>query len=197
MRILVVYGTSFGSTADIAEHIADRLREQRAQVLVVDVHSLRPGVDAARFEAIVVGGRVWGNRYPGRMVRFVRENLEALRSRPSAFFSVGLWSVSRIAGHREQAQEVPRRFLEQVDWKPDRVEVFAGALPFSRYGFGLGFLGRRLMRAIWRADLGPLDIGRDYVFTDWAEVDAFADSFLMAATSVTGPTAEGAAPPPP
>ncbi len=197
MRILVVYGTSFGSTAEIADHVADRLRERRAEVLVVDVRSLRPGVDATRFDAVIVGGRVWGNRYPRRLVRFVRENLDALRTRPSAFFSVGLWNVSRIEEHREQAREVPQRFLERIGWRPDRIEVFAGALAFSKYGFGFGFLGRRLMQAIWRADLGPLDIGRDHVFTDWAEVDAFADSFLIAAASAIRSARESPAAPPP
>ncbi len=177
MKILLAYATTHGSTAGIATRIAGRLREHGAEVLPAEIRTLPRRFDVGKFDAVIVGGRVWGNRYPWRLVRFVRHNLDALRARPSAFFSVCVWHVSRIDGHRAEAREVPRRFLASTGWAPELVEVIAGTLAFTKYGFGLPFLGRRLMLAIWRGDVGDLDTTRDHVFTDWAQVDAFAESF--------------------
>jgi menaquinone-dependent protoporphyrinogen oxidase len=185
MKILVAYGSTFGSTAAVARRIADRLRARGAAVVVADVRALAS--HAYGFDAIIVGGRVWGGRYPRRVVEFVRRNLTVLRSLPSAFFSVCLWNVSRVEGHRAEARAVPLRFLQRMGWKPDRVEVIAGSLAFSRTR--LGVLGKWLTRAIWKRDLGPLDPSGDYTFTDWEQVDAFADAFLRTAAPRPPPKA--------
>lgn len=174
MKILIAYASTHGSTAAIAGRIADHLRARGAAVVVGDVRTLAR--DASGFDAIIVGARVWGSRYPRRIERFVRENLATLQSRPSAFFSVCLWNLSRIPEHRAVARQVPARFVGRMGWKPDRVELIAGSLAFSKAW--LGFLGRRFMLGVWKDDLGELDPSRDYTFTDWDQVESFAESFL-------------------
>jgi menaquinone-dependent protoporphyrinogen oxidase len=161
MKILIAYASTHGSTATIAGRIADHLRAHGAAVVGGDVRTLARG--ASGFDAIIVGARVWGSRYPRRVERFVRENLATLTSRPSAFFSVALWNLSRIPEHRAEARQVPARFLARMGWKPERVEVIAGGLAFSK---------------AWLGFLGELDPNRDYTFTDWDQVESFAESFL-------------------
>jgi menaquinone-dependent protoporphyrinogen oxidase len=174
MRILITYATTHGQTAKIAEHMAERMRLQGAEVEVAQLRWLSAGPDPSAFEAIVVGDRVHGDRYHDRVTQFVRRHLNILRARPSAFFSVSLLQLSKDAAQRDKTIALPGRTLASLGWKPDRIEVVAGALTWSRYGF----LGRLIMKAIWKNAVGRLDTAHDQVFTDWAQVDRFADAFV-------------------
>jgi len=178
MRILVVYRSTHGQTARIADRIAARLRERGAGVVVTGEPETASG---AGFDAIVVGARVHGSRYPLRVTRFVRRNLRTLTTRPSAFFSVSLLQLSNDPERRMKTETLPRRRIEPLGWTPDRTAVFAGALLWKQqYG-----LLAPLFKRMWRRSLGArLDPSLDeQVFTRWADVDRFTDDFLRFATS--------------
>lgn len=178
MRILIAYGSTHGQTARIADRIAARMRERGAEVVVTGQPQ---GVRTAGFDAIVVGGRVHGSRYPWRVIRFIRRNVPALTSRPSAFFSVSLLQFSDDSAERVETETLPAQQLPKLGWTPDRTEVIGGALLWkAQYG-----LLAPLFKRMWRRTLGDvLDPELDeQVFTDWAQVDRFADDFLRFATS--------------
>jgi menaquinone-dependent protoporphyrinogen oxidase len=176
MRILITYATTHGQTARIAERVAERMRLDGAEVVVAKLRLFAAEPDASGFDAIVVGDRVHGDRYHYRVTHFVRRHLNALRSRPSAFFSVSLLQLSKDAVHRAKTLAIPGRTFAGIGWRPDRIEVIAGALTWPRYGL----LGRFFMKTIWKKELGleSLDTTHDQVFTDWAQVDRFADEFV-------------------
>lgn len=184
MRILIVYKSTHGQTARIAERIAARMREHGATVVITG----RPArLNATGFDAIVVGGRVHGSRYPWSVMRFIRRNLSALSSRPSAFFSVSLLQLADDSAQRIETETLPTLRLPKLGWTPARMEVFAGALLWKKqYGI-LAPLARRT----WRRALGSLlDPALDeQIFTDWAQVDRFAQSFLRFASSRFEPEA--------
>ena len=75
---------------------------------------------------------------------------------------------------RADGRRIAEAFPAKLGWAPTTVEVFAGALRFSRYGF----FRRHAMIAIARKELGAIDPSRDHVYTDWAQVDGFARKFL-------------------
>lgn len=178
MRILVVYGSTHGQTAEIADRIAGRMRSNGAEVVV---SGYPDRVCALRFDAIVVGGRVHGSRYPRQLTRFIRRNLRALRSRPSAFFSVSLLQFARDAAKRDATATLPRRQLAKLGWTPDRIEVFGGALLWSlQYGV-LAPLFRRMWSRTLDVPVEPT--ASEQIFTDWVQVDRFADAFFELATS--------------
>ena len=68
-----------------------------------------------------------------------------------------------------------QEFLDEVGMHPDMTATIAGALKYSRYGF----LKKRIMRNIVKKSGGKeLDMSRDYEYTDWEQVEAFAREFL-------------------
>ena len=93
----------------------------------------------------------------------------ALEARPNAFFSVN--AVGRKP-HKRQADTNPyvRKFLGQIRWKPQQIEVFGGKIEYPRYGF----LDRNMIRLIMWITGGPTDPRSVTDFTDWAQVEAFA-----------------------
>ena len=127
-RILVVYQTSEGQTAKIAERIAETLRER-------------------------------GN------------NVDALNAKPSALFQVCLASANPDEQHTAAAHELVVDLTERTGLDPDAVGMFAGALVYTQYGW----FKRHMMRAIVKHEGGDLDMSKDYEYTDWDAVIAFAE----------------------
>jgi len=64
--------------------------------------------------------------------------------------------------------------VRKTGWHPARVELVAGALPYSKYNF----LIRYVMRRIAAKEGGDTDTSHDYEYTDWEAVDRFARDAL-------------------
>jgi menaquinone-dependent protoporphyrinogen oxidase len=169
-NVLLVYATREGQTGKIATRLAATLRSEGHAVELFDAdHGPAPG-ELERFQLIVVGGPIHAQGYPRSIIRFVRAHRALLDRVPSAFFSVGLALASRTSDGRAQTLEVVQRFVEKTGWRPRRIELIAGALPYSKYNF----LVRFVMRRITAKEGGDTDTSRDYEYTDWPAVDRFA-----------------------
>ncbi len=167
--VLIVYGSTNGQTALIADAIAHELRERDLIVEVEDVEALPEALDVAAFDAIVVGGRVHGSGHPRKLVAWVRHNLHLLQRVPSAFFSVSLVAARKDGTGRQQAQAIVDRFIDESGWSPLYTAIFAGACKYTQYNFVL----RWIMKQIARAEGGETDTSRDWEYTDWSEVHRF------------------------
>jgi menaquinone-dependent protoporphyrinogen oxidase len=179
MNVLIAYATTDGMTARVAERIAETARATGCAVDVVDAAALPPDFDPTRYDRILLGASMHAQGYQRAAKRFVRRYTDALRSRPSGFFSVCLSILSKRPEERAASRRIAEQFPGQLGWKPDVVEIIAGALMFSRYGF----LRRAAMKSIAKKEMGSVDATRDTIFTDWAAVDRFAREFAGAATS--------------
>ncbi len=167
-RILVPYGTTEGQTADIADVVADVLRDRGHEVDTVDIQSL-PGTLPDGYDAVIIGASVHMGKHDKHVVDLVRRNLDTLARLPSAFFSVSL----AAHGDVEEAEGYVARFQAETGWHPDQVALFGGALLYTHYGF----VKRHLMKKIAQEKPGELgvDTSRDYVYTEWDAVRRFAE----------------------
>jgi menaquinone-dependent protoporphyrinogen oxidase len=84
--VLVTYGTTNGSTARIAETIADVLRKDGLTVETLPAPSV-PSV--ASYDAVVIGGGLYAGRWQKHARRFLRRHRRALSERPLYLFSSG------------------------------------------------------------------------------------------------------------
>ncbi|GCB50837.1 flavodoxin domain-containing protein [Streptomyces sp. NL15-2K] len=85
-NVLVAYGTTNGSTAEIAEAIAEVLRKDGMTVEALPARSVP---SAASYDAVVVGGGLYAGRWHKDARRFVRSHRKVLAERPLWFFSSG------------------------------------------------------------------------------------------------------------
>jgi menaquinone-dependent protoporphyrinogen oxidase len=86
MRILITWASKRGGTEGIARMVGEALQQEGHQV------DLLPPVEAARahdFDAVVVGGALYANRWHRAARRFVARREKDLRSVPVWFFSSG------------------------------------------------------------------------------------------------------------
>ncbi len=176
LRVLIAYGTSEGQTGRIAEHLANVIRSHGHQAFPVDVErASAPPPDG--YDAVIVGASIHMGKHERNVVHYVRRNRAALERLPSAFFSVSLAARDNTDEAHKEAEGYVEKFIQQTGWRPLMVELFAGALLYTQYGF----FTRWIMRKIARDKGSPdTDTTRDYVYTDWHRVQGFAEEFLEA-----------------
>ena len=169
-NVLIVYATKDGQTSKIAQRMAATLRKEGHEATLFDADHDSSLLDLERFDVAVVGGPIHAGGYPRSVVKFVRHHRQFLEHIPSAFFSVGLAVASRTSDGRAQTLEVIDKFSQKTGWRPARIELIAGALPYSKYNPLIRFI----MRRIAAKEGGDVDTSRDYEYTDWKAVENFA-----------------------
>jgi menaquinone-dependent protoporphyrinogen oxidase len=174
MKVLIVFGTREGMTGLIAERMASVARAAGHQTDVVDVRKAgHLALDP--YDAVLVGASIHIGGYPRAVRRFIASHLQDLASKKSAFFSVCMSIASKNEWGRQEARRIAQSLPAKLGWKPEVVEVIAGALMFSKYNF----LVRWAMRSIARREQGPdVDTEHDRVYTDWDAVERFVGEFL-------------------
>jgi menaquinone-dependent protoporphyrinogen oxidase len=170
-KILIGYGTTEGQTARIADHLARAVRSHGLEAQVLDLKGSKE-VSLDGYDAVIVGGSIHMGKHEEYVVDFVRKNRATLDRLPSAFFSVSL----AAHGDTENARAYVENFEQESGWRPTQVGLFSGALLYRQYGF----LKRLMMKKIVSDKPGNLstDTSRDHVYTDWDDVNRFAEAFL-------------------
>ena len=171
---LILYATTEGQTARIAERIARTLRSRGHTAETCPAAEAPADLGAAKHDGVIVGASIHYGRHPGYLRSLVRKHRAALEACPSAFYSVSL-SGGGPGAKPEAARRYLEVFLRQTGWHPQQTATFAGALPYSRYGT----FKRMLMIAFVRLGGGDIDTSRDYEYTDWDDVERFAAAFAQ------------------
>ena len=173
-RVLVVYATCEGQTEKIAKTIAAELKEKGHSVDLKDAADESDAVHVNVYGGVVVGGPVHYSGYPTSLQRWVKENAKDLSNKPAAFFSVCLGILHK---ENKKDQDDQRKIVfdlfEWSSWFPRQWTIFAGALPYSRYGF----IKRFFMKAMSTSYGTDTDTSRDYDYTSWEDVRRFSNAF--------------------
>jgi menaquinone-dependent protoporphyrinogen IX oxidase len=112
MRTLVVYGVGSARAHRIAREIAAIFEERGHSIHTGCVRDGGAWPSPVHFDvAIVISSPNWVGE-DADIERWIRQNVEVLVHKPTAFFSTGLALIARFAS---------RRLLASVGWKPGTV----------------------------------------------------------------------------
>jgi menaquinone-dependent protoporphyrinogen oxidase len=153
-RVLVAYASKMGSTAEIAQAIADQLRSRGLDVVLTPFGD---APDPSDFDAVVVGSAVYTTRWMKPARRFLRRHRETLATRPTWLFESG--PTGDIAERRHESPAAVIRLAEEIGSPP--IKVFGGNLDPDRAATPL---------ARWVANS---DMAGDY--RDWEQIRGWAD----------------------
>lgn len=173
--ILILYGTSEGQTAKVADRIASTLADLEHTPEPVDNKHRGTDLDLADYDAVLVGASIHMGKHQKGVTSFVKAHRDTLETLPSGFFQVSLSAAIDDEAHHQEAMGYIDDLIEATGWQPDRIAVFGGAIRYSEYGF----ITRSLMKSIAKEATGDVDTSRDYEYTDWDEVDAFTREFAV------------------
>jgi menaquinone-dependent protoporphyrinogen oxidase len=171
-RILVLYGTSEGHTEKVATIIANTLIASGCDADVIQAGTIDPALK--EYDGVIVAASVHGGRFQKPVVACVRDHAGEIASKPNAFVEVCLAVLQKNDPKvSEELMAIVRRFSDETGWTPSTVKPVAGALPYTKYNF----LVRWMMKRIVAKAGGDTDKSRDYVYTDWDALKAFASEF--------------------
>jgi menaquinone-dependent protoporphyrinogen oxidase len=170
----LLYATTEGQTALIAERIARTLRDKGHSVDMLPADATQPEPDPAAYDGVILGASIHYGHHPAYVLELVRRHRDALDARPCAFFSVSL-SAGGLRPKPAAAQRYIDKFLRKTGWQPLLKASIAGALKYSLYGP----IKRRVMIVFMTLGGGETDTSRDYEYTDWAAVERFANNYAQ------------------
>jgi menaquinone-dependent protoporphyrinogen oxidase len=157
-RVLIGYGSRFGSTKAIAMRIADTVRATGADVDVRAVGDIR---DCHAYDAVVLGSGVYDGSWTPEATDLVRRESGVLARKPVWLFSVGSFGDRHpvIGGLIKKEPKEIEEFERAVH--PREYRVFAGVIDLDHWPAW----GRLLFKAFG---------GRAGDNRDWPEIDSWA-----------------------
>ena len=165
---LLIYSTVDGHTRHICERMKFVMTTLGQQVTLVPLAQAE-ALDLAAFERIVIGASIRYGKHRPQVAAFIKKHQALLERKANALFSVNI--VARKP-EKNQPHTNPYmvKLLKQLGWQPQLLGVFAGRLNYP----ALGYVDRQMIRFIMYITKGPTDPTQVVEFTDWAQVEAFA-----------------------
>ena len=169
--ILVVYVTTYGHTAKVAEAVAKTLEASGASCdVIAAAETTRSPAD---YDGVVVAAPVHAGKYQSAVTHWVRVHRAVLDTRPTAFISVCLGVLQKDPKVERDLKGILDRFFSKTGWHPDVTTIVAGALAYRKYNWFI----RWTMKRIAAKAGGDTDTSRDYEYTDWGSLSIFALEF--------------------
>ncbi|MFL2801519.1 MAG: menaquinone-dependent protoporphyrinogen IX dehydrogenase [Paracoccaceae bacterium] len=166
-NILVLYSTTDGHTLTICKRIKNYLN-QLANITLISLFNYKKE-ELENYDIIIVGASIRYGKHNPRVKEFVINNLQLLKNKQNAFFTVNV--VARKTNkNTPETNPYLIKFLNSISWKPDIVDVFAGRLDYP----SISFWDKQMIRLIMYMTKGPTDTKKTYEFTDWKRVESFA-----------------------
>ena len=176
-RILVLYGTSYGHTAKVAQRLAFGMMSAGLLVELYRADQLPDQIDPGDFDGIVIAASIIVGQYQPYIREFVRQHASLLNRTPSAFVSV----CGAAGSNPVEAQGYIDALRRESGWQPKLQRSFAGAVAYTHYAWWY----RWYLRLFNRRNGRPTDTTRDWDLTNWSEVDRFTTE--LAADLVPAP----------
>jgi menaquinone-dependent protoporphyrinogen oxidase len=155
-KALVAYGTRAGSTAGVAERVAEVLNRNGFSAQAAEAKKVK---GTAPYDAVVLGSSVRAGKLKPDVLRFLDKNKADLSAKPFAAFVVCLAMTTNDEKGRTTAGTYLAPVRERI--KPLSEGLFAGAYDPQK----LDFISRQIMKMI-KAPAGD--------FRKWSEIEAWA-----------------------
>jgi menaquinone-dependent protoporphyrinogen oxidase len=170
-RTIMIYSSVDGQTKKICDLIRSSLMKNNEIVEIFNINNLILTIDEIfRFDKIVLASSIRYGKHNERIEKFIQNNIELLNVKKTAFISVNL-VARKVEKSDPDTNPYILKFLNSTTWKPTISTVFAGKLDYKIYNFK----DRILIKIIMLITKGPTDSKTEIEYTNWAEVEKFAD----------------------
>lgn len=136
--VLVGYATQYGSTQEVAEGVAARLRECG---LAVDTKPVREVRSLAGYSAVVLGAPLLMYNWHKDALRFLSRHRDALVERPVAVFALGPVHDPHDEKEWQDSRAQLDKQLAKFPWlTPIALEMFGGKFDPTKLRFPINLL---------------------------------------------------------
>ncbi len=161
-KFVLIFGTTTGSTAEIAAEMKRALRERSIDVDLVEAADTSVDLDA--YEMVIIGSGIYGGKAHKDISAFLHRNRDRLSGKRTAVFAVCGTMCSRDGKIRKRADA----FADVVagGLSPTSKSTFATRLPDN------GWFGNLMQRVLWKTAPGD--------HRDWEQIRSWALSLDLA-----------------
>ncbi|MCL2920169.1 menaquinone-dependent protoporphyrinogen IX dehydrogenase [Shewanella litorisediminis] len=168
---LLIYFSRGGHTKKISEAIAARLEAGGHGCTLMSVgDALQKAPDWDAFDVVALGACVLYGSYDKSVFELVDRYGAVLSNKASSFYCVNV--VARNPEKRiPENNKYLQKFLALSPWQPGDLKIIAGKVDYPSWPW----YDALMIRLIMKMTNGPTDPKAVIDYTDWQDVDAYAD----------------------
>lgn len=152
LRVLIVYGTSFGATKGTSEEVARILREENFDVKVVNAQEEKIK-DISEYGLVIVGSSLANCRWNGQAENFLKRFHKELEHKKLALLVSSVAPIAEREGNTEEVAKTRKIALDdkisKYGLKPIMTALFGGILNYNK----MGWITRKGMEAAFKSRL--------------------------------------------
>ena len=182
-KVLIAYGTRYGSTEEVSQEIAKMLENKGMEVQLLDLKKTKsknwPSIEP--FDGILVGSSIKIMKWMKEPQAFLKKYKEELQKKEKV---LGIFISSGTAAVPEKREYARTEWIEKVMNKmgveADIYDAFGGVFDFSESSRMGGMEKRMLKMAVkeMSKDLGlELDKNSRNDLRDWEQIRSFTEKF--------------------
>lgn len=151
-KILVAYASQFGSTAEVAERVAETLCQTG---VIAEAKWINAVTDLSKYDGVIIGSPIQYDNWRPEAVKFVTDNQNILSKIPVAYF----FTCLTLAKRNEKTERQALGYAEKIaalapQVQPVGIGRFGGVLNYSKlpFHFRLLFRGMSLATGVQEGD---------------------------------------------
>ena len=163
-KVLIVYGTRYGTTTEVVQDMNNTARELGVQVDVANLEKGTPFPEPEEYDLVIIGSGIHVGQWTKRPLEFIEEKLESLSKT-----KVALFVVSGYAGNPDKVAEAQAEYLDSMPEKypgltPISTALIGGMFEFKKYNLVI----RAMVKSIVKNQFPPgEEIPEKIDFRDW------------------------------
>ncbi len=149
MRVLIAYGSRYGSTEEIAHKLAGFLGEEGVEATVLDVKRERRWPSLEGYDGVLVGSGVKISKWMREPLEFLRRKRDELRGKLALFVSC----LTVLTDPDNAREELLEKVAEEAGVEAELMEAFGPVMdvgPGSRMGFLDKTIAQSVMMGVFK-----------------------------------------------
>jgi len=184
-KVLIAYGTRFGSTEEISQEIGKTLKKEGLQVQLVDLKKTKskewPSLE--NFDGVLVGSGIAMGKWMNEPQEFLKKSKEEIQKKKKI---LGLFVCCGSASFPESYEQGKKDYLEKIMAKigieADMCDAFGGVYDFSKTS-NLSAMAKGPLKMAAKSmnkNQGTqIDLNERNDFRDWDQIRNFAKKFAV------------------
>jgi menaquinone-dependent protoporphyrinogen oxidase len=171
MKVLIIYGSRYGTAAEIAEEIEEVIENEGVEVDLVDSRGLK-NYDVSPYDMVVVGSGIKMGKWTKGSLKFLQSNRSALSGK-----KVALFVTCGAANDEKTMAEGQEKYLDDIaekylSGKPVAKGLFGSVYdPNAKHGLLYKFTNRFIKKELEKQGI---DTSKRHDYRDWDGIRTWA-----------------------
>ncbi|MFW9836993.1 MAG: flavodoxin domain-containing protein [Candidatus Thorarchaeota archaeon] len=145
-KVLIVYGTRYGSTAEVVQEMSKTARELGAHVDAVNLENGTLFPEPEEYDLVIIGSGIRTGQWKKEPLDFIEQKLDSLSKT-----KVALFVVSGYAGNPDKVAEAQADYLDSMPEKypglsPISTALIGGVFEFKKYNLVIRALVKDIVK---------------------------------------------------